>query len=521
MCIIFSRNERELIQKVKIVFNLIIVLFILTYGGSAQQSAIKIRGIKVNRLNLNFESRDKKIVYLRLEDNTAAPRDLDKEQNFSLMDDYCNLNFRWKNPLKFIFTWKDSAYANEQQEAEKSFLKSFGGLFGGAEPGAAASNSKSMDDALIKAAIVTDALVKPENGLKDYDLTMVYITLMLGQTNLTPQERKDINKFTPKLKELEKGDVDYWPTAKAAFKELFDEVDPYNVTKKSKDGVADVAATNVDAWVVSLKANAALHDPLVSQLADIKIANELYNTLFHTGIMKYLDKSKVLNAANVSTVNKLTPIIEKMKSSVTGASRPFGYGGYVNDLVRMRIVNLEEGKDWQTEVFITEYKISGDELNVEKVGESDRVKLIFRAYEPYSFTVSTGLFYGSTSLKGFGVSTSGGDMLVTEDNIESNVAVTALFGNFNFGIGSRLIAPIFQLGIDPTKKHPFILLGGGLGFPVANFAITAGGIWTFEPSLSKLKVGDKINSTTDLDKDIKNNFQMKPKGWYFGIQYNF
>jgi hypothetical protein len=489
---------------------------------NAQQSKIKIKGIKVKKLNLNFDAQGKILKYLKLEDNNAATREITSEQTFSLTDNYSNLNFRWKNPLKYTFTWKDSTYADEQQAALKDFLKLLTPLFNLPDAGSAANNSASLTNAKATAVVANNAIEPPGGGFKDYDLTQLYIQLILAKDLIKPEERIDINKFTPKLKQLEGGDIDYQAKAKASFSELFNETNPFKVTNDNnpKDGTADIAADNVKSWLESLKKNSSLHDQLVSELADIKIENELFNSLFYTGISKYLDKSKTLNSANVAIVNKLTPLIAKLKNSVIDDFIPFAYGN-VTDLVHVRAIKLEEGKVLQTELVITKYKIAEDGLSVVKDAESDKVKLIFRGYDPIIFSVSTGLFYGSTSIKGFGTANSGTDMIVTQDTIKNNTAVTAIFGNLTFGIGSRLLAPTIQLGVDPTKKHPFFLLGGGLAFPVANFAITSGGIWTFEPTLSKLKPGDKISSTTELEKDVKNNFQLKPKGWYLGIQYNF
>jgi hypothetical protein len=135
--------------------------------------------------------------------------------------------------------------------------------------------------------------------------------------------------------------------------------------------------------------------------------------------------------------------------------------------------------------------------------------------------VSAGIFYSQATLKGFGVSTNNNQMSVTEDNIDKNTAVTATFLNLCFNLGSRYFSPLFQWGIDPTKKHPYLLAGVGFSIPAAKFAISGGPLWTWDASLNKLSVGSTVLSTTDLDKDIKYKFYGKPKGWYLGLQFNF
>jgi hypothetical protein len=490
---------------------------------SQQSKKVKITGIKVkDKLNINFDADMSGVSYLHLESGNAAKKVLNKPQTFSLTDDYANLNFVWRNPLKYEFIWKDSTYADEQREELKNFIKLLGPIFNLPDNAAAQSNSKQMDAAISKAANprITTPIAKPTNGFKDYGLTKLYIQLMLGQHNLTDQERIEINKFTVKLKALEAGDINYQPKVQDECKNLFNEVDPANVTKPGKDGVADIAEKNAGDWIKALEENTKKRDEIQSNLNDFTIKDELYNSLFQNEVSEYLNKSKDLNTKNVAIVKAFQPIVDKLKNSVMGNFKPFTYGDQ-SALVNVRRITLDDGQVLQTELAIIEYKMTDNSLALEKVKESEKVKLVFRGYDPVSFSVSTGLFYGSTHIKGFGTTVSGGDMVVTEDTLNKESAVAAIFGNFNFSIRSRLFAPLIQLGVDPTKKHPFFLLGGGFGIPVANFAISGGGIWTTEPKLKTLKPGDKIESTTKLENDIKNDFNLKPKGWYLGLQYNF
>ena len=66
-----------------------------------------------------------------------------------------------------------------------------------------------------------------------------------------------------------------------------------------------------------------------------------------------------------------------------------------------------------------------------------------------------------------------------------------------------------------------MLLGGGFSVPAGRIALSAGGIWTWDQKLNKLAEGQKITKTTELEADFKYSFDMSPKGWYIGIQYNF
>lgn len=498
------------------------ILMMLPVNAFCQYSKSKIKGIKVtDKLNINFDGDVNGLRYLHAEDGSAAFRTLSKEQNFTLTDNYANINFRWKNPLKYTFTWKDSTYANEQEAALNDFVKLLRPLFNLPSNDASKSNELMMVDAIAKANTAKAAPVdKPEGGFKDFALSSLYIQLIEGSAKLTGSEKIAINKFTPILKRLEVTDIELYSDVSTTFKEMFEETDPRNIFKPGKNGVADKASDNIDGWTTSIANNVNLRKLVNEEFGKIKIKDELYNSLFQAGISQYLDKSKVLSEKNSDLVKNLKPLLDKLKASVAGNSSPFSYGDKP-DMVNIRSISLEEGKVLQTELVITQFKIGETGVTIQKEKESEKVKLIFRGYDPVTFSVSTGIFYGSTSIVGFGTSSDNGEMKVTKDTIQNNTAVTAIFGNINFGIGSRIFSPLIQLGVDPTKKHPFFLLGGGFGIPAANFAISAGGIWTFEPTLSKLNVGDKIESTTTLEKDIKNNFKLNPKGWYLGIQYNF
>lgn len=494
-------------------------LTLTNHNSYAQQNRIKIKGIKIKKQDIHFDIQENNIAYLKLEDDHISPRDI-TNQTFSLTDSYANLKFGWKNPLKYTLTWKDSTYVDEQQAELKDFFKSLTPLFSLPTSTNTASSSASLSHAKAVAHLASNAIDAPNGGFKDYELTQLYIQLILAKELIKPEERANINKLTPKLKELETESIDYQSKAKQTFTNLFNEENPDRISTKNKDGIADIESDNIASWTESLNKNTKLQEQLVSQLADIKIENELYNSLFHTIISKYLDKNKEVNLRNTGTINRLKPLVEKLKASVTGVQKLYKYGERT-DMTIARAIKLEEGSVLQTELIITKHKISADGLTIEKDKDIVKTKLIFRGYDPINFSISTGIFYSSTSLNGFGIATNGNDLVVVEENIKKNTAVTAVFGNFTYGFGSRLLAPTLQLGIDPTKRHPFFLAGGGFAFPVANFAITSGGIWTFEPTLSKLQPNQKIASTIELEKDIKNNFKTKPKGWYLGIQYNF
>jgi hypothetical protein len=96
-----------------------------------------------------------------------------------------------------------------------------------------------------------------------------------------------------------------------------------------------------------------------------------------------------------------------------------------------------------------------------------------------------------------------------------------VFFNLVFNIGSKHFAPTLQLGLDPTKKRPFFLVGTGFCIPSKQLAFSFGPLWTWDPTLDKLSVGQQVTNSTALENDIRYRFAEKPKGWYFGLQVQF
>ncbi len=91
-------------------------------------------------------------VFLILNDDGSLTFFQDKKENqkpvekstlFLVKDNYTNLYFEWKNPLKYRIVWKDSVYDDERDQAVKAFIAALAGQFGSAVTGLNIDESKS------------------------------------------------------------------------------------------------------------------------------------------------------------------------------------------------------------------------------------------------------------------------------------------------------------------------------------------------------------------------------------------
>lgn len=106
------------------------------------------------------------------------------------------------------------------------------------------------------------------------------------------------------------------------------------------------------------------------------------------------------------------------------------------------------------------------------------------------------------------------------ENLIRNINITTMI-NYNYYIHNSPIHPLWQIGLGVNSGIPTLMSGFGLRTKTGQrrITITGGLAMTWVKELDKLKVGDKISGTDDIDKDLTFQFA-KPTG-YIGIQYNF
>jgi hypothetical protein len=150
-----------------------------------------------------------------------------------------------------------------------------------------------------------------------------------------------------------------------------------------------------------------------------------------------------------------------------------------------------------------------------------KTDITLSSYKTFVTEFSPSLFFTNMDYQVFGTKVENGlTKVVVEQGNKTNTSFAA---NFNFvynsakgkGIG---INPMFQIGVGITKERPSLLLGGGLRFTRDVF-ISFGAMFSWKRDLDKLKLGDTIESSATLEKDLTYNINTKPY-FYLGIGYN-
>lgn len=482
--------------------SLIAICFLIASSVNAQK-ALSIQGKKVKDgvIYLTFDG--KTLEYFTPDKTADSKKNVDESMTFALKDDNsCNIYLKWVNPLKYKLTWKDTTYIDERDKAINDFVTLLVAQFGSP----VTSLNKTENAALAAKSTKTKGVT-----FNSTDLTLLYILLRSYDGKIN----QEFNLVTDSLKKLDSlVTINISNKVDVIFSELLSLNDPTKVIAILTEKETQIKG--IEAIFTEIE---SLQKFITKALSDMTITEDaLYNNYTKTVISKFIDQSTVSLTSNKNLTTKLKPVLEIVKNSVNDESSNTSTKGFY----RTRSVAFEDGKKLQTSLTITEFEYKKDTKEFSKKSDVLNKSLTFQKYDFFAISVSTGLFYSNTTLKGYGVSNgTSGQFTVTEDDITKSSPVTAVFLNFNFGIGSRYFAPLTQIGIDPTKKRPFLLLGGGFSIPSARIAITGGPIWTWNPSLDKLTVGQTISSTTDLEKDIQYKFDVQPKGWYLGIQYNF
>ena len=171
------------------------------------------------------------------------------------------------------------------------------------------------------------------------------------------------------------------------------------------------------------------------------------------------------------------------------------------------------------------YKLS-DNKEIVSIESKELMKrtVRIRKFQRFVFEVSVGTAFTFLEYNSYGTTTdSTGQQFVASPtkNTVQNLNITTMI-NFNYYIPNSTIHPLYQIGVGINSGIPSVLFGIGLRSNIGKKGITiSGGLaMTWIKELDKLKVGDKISGTDDIDKDYK--YSSAPKfSPYVGLQYNF
>lgn len=97
-------------------------------------------------------------------------------------------------------------------------------------------------------------------------------------------------------------------------------------------------------------------------------------------------------------------------------------------------------------------------------------------------------------------------------NLVGNWGYGPAYPMLQFGVGSGKVMPTFSTGVG-TKIFSF------KDRSLRNVSISIGGIWHWAQQLDKLKIGDPVKGTADINNDL--TYVLQPPSWYLGIHFNF
>ncbi len=181
----------------------------------------------------------------------------------------------------------------------------------------------------------------------------------------------------------------------------------------------------------------------------------------------------------------------------------------------------KEGK--RTEVELTlirrDLKRKGDTIEFED-REAVSTSLSLRKYSTIVPEIGAGLLWSDLKIARYGTEEVGGQtqlVLAREDKLGSQAT---LVGNFLFRTGGdSFVHPGLQIGVGTGEETPALIYGVVLRFTAPkHVSVSFGGVTTWTRQLDKLKIGDSISGTAELEADLDRKSESDT---YIGIQYNW
>lgn len=229
--------------------------------------------------------------------------------------------------------------------------------------------------------------------------------------------------------------------------------------------------------------------------------------------------------------NKRLDNLQTMYNLVSKAQENASVGGGDEGLRWCYDLGEIQSKEGKISVYTITIKESGFGLSEnEEIVSIDSVDVLkrtirIRKFQRFVPEVSVGPVFTFFKYNSYGTtSDSTGQHFVaapTENSVR-NLNISTII-NFNYYIPNSPIHPLYQIGVGVNTGIPTLLTGFGLRSNingVRRLSVSGGIAMTWIKELDKLKVGDKITGTSDIDKDLKPQFSWPPKP-YIGLQYNF
>lgn len=206
-------------------------------------------------------------------------------------------------------------------------------------------------------------------------------------------------------------------------------------------------------------------------------------------------------------------------------------GGGTDELKWCIPLNEVASKEGKISIYTVTIKESGykssENKEIVSIESKELIKrtVRIRKFQRFVPEVSVGTVFTFFKYNSYGtISDSTGQQFVGSPtkNTVRNLNITTMI-NFNYYIPNSTIHPLYQIGVGINSGIPTVLTGFGFRSNIngiKRLSISAGVAMTWIKELDKLKVGDKITGTDDIDKDYK--YSSAPIFTpYLGLQYNF
>lgn len=492
---------------------LCLLALVASIGASAQKILINRYLMKKNHLFLNYETKStEKICYFGNEDNTNNRSALKTGTLFSLKNyESCNLFIEWQNPLIYRWSLSDTTSIDPRYEAIDDFIRSFSDMM---------KITQAIDTTILLSygnksgePQTTVKITYPTNyEFKDSNLEYLRQLIYQGTSNKNKADSTKISNLFAKLKKIDHNNPgNLYKTIITYTKSLSEAKD----LVKFKNNIDDIKVSyaNKNKEITATIDSIGSLDTTISKF---KLSKDTVLAFFIKLVTTdYFNRTLTLMKANSVRLTSFKGILTTCENSYSDTAE--GRTNYI----AFGEVPVNRGQRTIRTLKLEKYQYD-DSLNFKKTDKSFNQSLCFERYDPWDVKLGTGLFYTNIKFTEFGVGTdSTGNMIVTEGEVDNKKLATSLTLNFIYNDFSDFLTPMFQIGIDPFKKHPYISLGIGGYVGAKNFGFSFGPIWTWNPILENMSVGQKVSSSVELDNAIHYEFDIERYGYFIGVVYKF
>ncbi len=204
-------------------------------------------------------------------------------------------------------------------------------------------------------------------------------------------------------------------------------------------------------------------------------------------------------------------------NKILGYFETIGKRKYFDNKFLLKGIKLKSGKRYELKLKVEKLEFNDSSKSLVVKNTSNYV-IHIRKSTFFIPVVSSGVIYTNLSFPQFGTSEdeNGNTIVVQTQDEENEIAVGAYL---NLYINNDWEIPVFaQFGLGPSKEKPLFFIGAGFSL-YERITLSTGGVFTWIPELTDLSLGQQVNGTAIIEKDISYSFDTKPK-FYIGLSFD-